>query len=230
MSRRPSIVEIPDIFFQPMHNVNPGLKGLTWRPDAIDRWNAFVPQVEPLIQSGAVVGFFLGDELVWSNITWTQLNLSSSIVKQSFPSCWIFYNEGGAPLWGSYNMNHFHVDYPFVPPAIDYVSTDDYDDMSAVKNPVWMYRKYLYPKMMHNHQRAFVIPPVYGRSDDASCSSSCWDLRQLNQTQQYFRWIEQDELIVGIDGFHMQTYGSDLGLVDLPQTLSCYQTLAKQLL
>lgn len=99
---RPSIVEISDVFFQSMNDVNPQLKGLSWRADALERWNSMVPQIQVLVSSGAVMGFNLGDELVWNNVTWHQLNLSSAVVKESFPELWIFYNEGGAPLWGSY--------------------------------------------------------------------------------------------------------------------------------
>lgn len=101
--------------------------------------------------------------------------------------------------------------------------------MSITKNPVWMYKKFLYPKIKYPHQKVFVIPPVFGKSDDSSCSSECWDQQQKLEATQYFRWIEEDPMIVGIDAFHMQTYGSDLGLVSLPTTLACYQTLAKQL-
>ena len=36
--------------------------------------------------------------------------------------------------------------YPHVPAAVDFVSTDDYTDMAAVKNARWFYNKFLYPK------------------------------------------------------------------------------------
>jgi hypothetical protein len=36
-----------------------------------------------------------------------QLNASSAAVKAAFPSCFIFYNEGGAPLYEGRNINHF---------------------------------------------------------------------------------------------------------------------------
>eukprot|EP01052_Picozoa_sp_SAG31_P014703 SAG31_NODE_922_length_10976_cov_8.838742_11_plen_81_part_00 len=53
----------------------------------------------------------------------------------------------------------------------------------------------------------------------------------LNQTIGYLRWIEDDEKIVGIDAFHLGSYGqTDTGLVDLPQSLACYATLGAQLL
>ena len=36
-----------------------------------------------------------------------QLNATASAVKASFPSCFIFYNEGGAPLYEGRNINHY---------------------------------------------------------------------------------------------------------------------------
>jgi hypothetical protein len=38
------------------------------------------------------------------------------------------------------------ISYPHVPAAIDLVSSDDYGDMSQVKNTRWFYSKFLYPK------------------------------------------------------------------------------------
>ena len=67
----------------------------------------------------------MGDELVWNNVSWADLNATASMVKNDCPEPWIFYNEGGAPLWGNYNVNHVITEYPKIPYDVDYVSTDD---------------------------------------------------------------------------------------------------------
>ena len=79
-----------------------------------------------------------------------------------------------------------------------------------------------------------VIPPVYNVSSLCGTgfmhSVYALDSCILNQTQMYLRWIEQDERIVGLDGFHFGTYGKyDVGLQDLPRSKDCYARLGDQL-
>lgn len=57
------------------------------------------------------------------------------MVKRDCPEPWIFYNEGGAPLWGNYNVNHMHTEYPKIPFAVDFVATDDYGSINT--DPSW---------------------------------------------------------------------------------------------
>jgi hypothetical protein len=50
----------------------------------------------------------------------------------------------------------------------------------------------------------------------------------------YLRWIDADDKIVGLDAFHLSTYGKapgfvDYGTVSMPKTLDCYLTLGDQL-
>ena len=42
-------------------------------------------------------------EIVWSNISWVDLNATATAVKSALPEAFVWYNEGGAPLWGNYN-------------------------------------------------------------------------------------------------------------------------------
>ena len=90
-----------------------------------------MPQLKPLIETKVLIGFMLGDELVWNNISWINLNTTANQVKKDCPDAFLFYNEGGAPLWGSYNVNHMHTEYPKIPPAVDFVATDDYATLNT---------------------------------------------------------------------------------------------------
>jgi hypothetical protein len=159
-------------------------------------------------------------------------------------------------------------EYPHIPAAVDYVSTDVYASINGDwHNAPWQYPKYLYPKMLP-HQRAFVIPPSFnvsfadchgpgecadngptpprgectGRTPARKCTNArglkCpaitdiakLDACILNQTIGYLRWIEADEMIVGLDAFHLNE-GSvfDVGLADMPRSIECYATLGAQL-
>eukprot|EP00656_Telonema_subtile_P019946 TRINITY_DN21139_c0_g1_i1.p1 TRINITY_DN21139_c0_g1~~TRINITY_DN21139_c0_g1_i1.p1 ORF type:complete len:271 (+),score=51.57 TRINITY_DN21139_c0_g1_i1:181-993(+) len=161
LTHRPSMLEIQTTFFQDMADVHPTLKGLTLRPDAMHRWETLAQSVAPLVDRGVISGFFLGDELIWNNITWDQLNATAAAVKNSFPSCFLWYNEGGAPLYALKNKNHFRVQYPYVPEAVDFVSVDDYNNMTLLKGPVWFYNKFLFRKLLpHQAVCQWVVPPT----------------------------------------------------------------------
>ncbi len=56
--------------------------------------------------------------------------------------------------------------YPHVPAAVDFVSTDDYTDMTAVKNARWFYNKFLYPKCGSDMRRIRVS--LHPHTADAS--------------------------------------------------------------
>jgi hypothetical protein len=225
---RGGMLELQQVFFEPMSNIDPTLRGLALRADSEERWKALVPAIVEAVQQGIVIGLFLGDELVWNNITWDVLNRTAAMVKGTFPQCFLYYNEGGAPLYALRNINGFRTPYPSVPESFDFVSSDDYGNMWTTKNPRWFYESFLYPKM-HAAQRAFVVPPVYAWVN-ATHGVPWWDEQELRQAQGYLEWIATDSRLAGINGFHMSSYPpSDLGLISLPNTLLCYQTLAAQI-
>jgi hypothetical protein len=101
--------------------------------------------------------------------------------------------------------------YPHVPAAIDLVSSDDYGDMSQVKNTKWFYNKFLYPKCVSAatasaaaaccsrlsdqrrflsyrllpHQRVMLIPPTYNVTCCAAPSLPDVDACLLKQMRLY---------------------------------------------
>jgi len=62
------------VFFQSIQLVHPKLRGLMPRPSALADWHALLPRIQPLVEKKVIVGFMLGDELVWNNISWVTLN------------------------------------------------------------------------------------------------------------------------------------------------------------
>ena len=224
LTGRGSIFELYTVFWESMKVKHPHLQGLTIRSDWRARWNHTANLISKFVEQGVIIGFMLGDELVWNNITWDQLNETSALVKATFPNCFVFYNEGGAPLYGDHNVNHYKIHYPFVPFAVDYVSTDDYDSMYIHKNARWFYESFLYPKIKFAHQRAWVVPPVYAKYPSNITESD--DYAYLEAIA-YFDWIDHDDRLHGLDGFYLNGPHS---LLTLPKTLKCYQTLAAQMI
>eukprot|EP00040_Diaphanoeca_grandis_P015028 m.76471 g.76471 ORF g.76471 m.76471 type:complete len:143 (-) comp24899_c1_seq1:923-1351(-) len=83
-----------------MKLVNASLRGLAMKPTAMKDWAAMVEEIKPLVDRGIIKGFMLGDELIWNNITWDELNLTATVVKTTFPQAFTYYNEGAGPLYG----------------------------------------------------------------------------------------------------------------------------------
>eukprot|EP01052_Picozoa_sp_SAG31_P014702 SAG31_NODE_922_length_10976_cov_8.838742_10_plen_317_part_00 len=139
-TRRPGILELQGVFFQDMKKSHPTLRGQMVKPTAIADWEALLPKIKPLIAQKIIIGFMLGDEIVWNNVSWVDLDAIATRVKGDCPEPFLFYNEGGAPLWGNYNVNHMHTEYPHIPAAVDYVSTDDYDTIVSFL-PIYRIRR-----------------------------------------------------------------------------------------
>jgi hypothetical protein len=50
-----------------MQVIKPGGAGPT-------AWKALIPSLKPLVEKKVIVGFDLGDEIVWNGVKWTDLN------------------------------------------------------------------------------------------------------------------------------------------------------------
>jgi hypothetical protein len=100
-TKRPGVLELQGVFFGADPNATHNgkkMRGNFLLKDASERWAALLPKIKPLIEKKILVGFMLGDELVWNNVSWVDLNATAAMVKRDCPEPWLFYNEGGAPL------------------------------------------------------------------------------------------------------------------------------------
>jgi hypothetical protein len=148
-----SMLYIGDTFFDFGHGL---------RPDYAHRWEAQAAEVEQLIKSGNIVGFFVGDELVSAkHITWgdiaTAVRTLSSLMKQ-YPHLFVWQNEGGASRWWEKLPNGT------LPSEIDVISIDAYS-LSPNETREW-YKKNLYPVLNPVTQRVFIVPGSFGSRVD----------------------------------------------------------------
>ena len=51
-------------------------------------------------------------------VSWVDLNSTAASIKALCPEPFLFYNEGGAPLWGNYNINHEHTECELTLPLL----------------------------------------------------------------------------------------------------------------
>jgi hypothetical protein len=70
------------------------------RPDYEASWSQTFSILEPLLKSRAVMGVFLGDELAWSCIPFSNISAVADLVRLSIPrgSGIIYYNEAFPPF------------------------------------------------------------------------------------------------------------------------------------
>ena len=73
------------------------LRRLMVKPSGLSDWKAMQPILRPLVEENIIIGFNLGDELVYFNISWASLNEAAAAVKELFPEAFVLYNNGGAP-------------------------------------------------------------------------------------------------------------------------------------
>lgn len=86
----PSLLNVYSTFFS----------GGSLRPDYESSWARTFSTLEPLIQSKVSMGVFLGDELAWSCIPFSNISAVADLVRSSIPrgTGIIYYNEAYPPF------------------------------------------------------------------------------------------------------------------------------------
>jgi hypothetical protein len=141
----PILLHVRSVLFMERHAPSHGL-----RPDYRERWNHTLGSLIPLIDSGAAMGVFLGDELCWDCISWVELKTAADLVRATLPPTLpsksiaalggsitrpiVYYNEAfpvldDAAMWNASCGPEIALPssgggFPFVPPSIDWVSMD----------------------------------------------------------------------------------------------------------
>lgn len=105
-----------------------------------------------MINAGYVVGFFLGDELVWNGLNISSLYIYSNAVRSSFPnrSILTWYNEAAGPISIGFDKFARFQNYS-IPESLSIISVDIYHmdgkDTVFVKTVRDFYEEFIYPKM-----------------------------------------------------------------------------------
>jgi hypothetical protein len=106
----------------------PGLKSAS--PDFKSKWIPAVPELRSLLVNKTIVGFGLGDELVWGGVTPAHYTQYANTVRASFP------RSSGAVIWSNEacffhgprqswrNAKHEDVSNYSIPAALDWFSID----------------------------------------------------------------------------------------------------------
>jgi hypothetical protein len=226
-----------------------------WRllPDFEQRLRRLEPQLAPLLTNGSLLGFFLGDELLWNGLPFIELQAYSATMRAVFGHKAVLYEneawpsliptmKGAGQYAGDLGATPDAELLLHVPAELDWFSVDIYPDMFSPGGLVTMYHSFIRPKMLSN-QSFVLVPPFYGernatRDTVTDCDDSDCDAAMARWADVCARWVQgrwkDSERIVAAMPFHWMdlwrpgTEGSRaLGGKELPKARARWEQLGR---
>eukprot|EP00048_Salpingoeca_helianthica_P006525 m.99664 g.99664 ORF g.99664 m.99664 type:complete len:308 (+) comp14040_c0_seq1:39-962(+) len=199
-----SLLLVLDTFFTFIPN------RLILRNDWQQSWATFAQQAEPLLANHTIIGFNLGDELVWNCLAPENLTIVANAVRERFPRgrAIIWYNEATPPLSQDLDScGHTHLGYK-IPTTLDWFSTDIYhmDGVAAGWVNQWVrgfYDQYIFPHLSPG-QQVILVPGAFGSdvnhypNGTYICNRSCYDTMCAYDAQDFATWAANDARVVGV--------------------------------
>eukprot|EP01116_Phalansterium_solitarium_P005425 TRINITY_DN1703_c0_g1_i1.p1 TRINITY_DN1703_c0_g1~~TRINITY_DN1703_c0_g1_i1.p1 ORF type:complete len:312 (-),score=16.40 TRINITY_DN1703_c0_g1_i1:33-968(-) len=209
------LYQVDGIFFE--SGTRDGLPALVLRVDWLTSWQSYLPLFNSLLSNGTIIGFFIGDELVWNGLQFSDLILASNQIRTDYPHSFIWENEavpvfqclptqtpnctdGPWPACCDYAKRPIIKNGVAIPPALSAVSIDMYS-----WNPNWnliaevqaYYKQYLYPGLLAN-QSVFLVPGSAASTHNPICNVSCYDELCARDAQAFYEWAQADPLVAGM--------------------------------
>lgn len=180
-------------------------------PSASKSIAALRPLAAELLQNGTIIGFNLGDELLWNCLDPQNLTKGAQIIREAFPkgSAVIWYNEAAffhsLPAKDSCGTPHADLK---IPEELDWFSVDIYHMDGPVTGWVdeyvrtW-YDSIIYPNLTSS-QRVLLVPGAFGSdvnhypNGTYVCDRECYDRMCAQDAADFVAWAQEDERVVGI--------------------------------
>ena len=202
----PSLLLVYDAVFQQSSS------RMILQPNWYDQLKSLMTAAAPLFSSGALIGYNLGDELVWNCLSPANLTLVVDAVRASCPrgSCTLWYNE--AAVFGSSagfhdSCGNFVGDFS-IPKSLDLFSTDIYH-MNGVEEG-WVdsrvrawYETWIFPNIT-SEQKVVLVPGSYGSNVNHYpngtyvCDKTCYDVMCAHDAQDFKAWALADDRVAGV--------------------------------
>ena len=198
-----------------------GYNNMVWKghsgvlPGWQDRVTSTLIAASSRIASGAVVGLFLGDEIVCSgmpveNLTAVAAFCKKKLTQMGYTQALVYLNEcSGSFLENSPNRRPNDYFKDSIPAGLDIISYDSYQLSNNTKfapTPWWLqepignrlfYKTHILPKL-GPHQKFMVVPGFYGNDSATADEQTLQDGRLLAKLEQYWTWMKEDPKVVGI--------------------------------
>ena len=191
-----SLLLVKDAFFSG--------KGI--RPDFQSAWGRIEKEARPLFTNGTLLGFNLGDELVWNCVEPSAIRTAVATIRQSFPAgeAIIWYNEAAMDLSNAPkdSCGKRHPDFT-IPPQLDWFSVDIYHMDGVVDG--WVsshvktyYEKHIFPNITGPNQKAVLVPGSFGSHVNHNCNKSCYDIMISHDAVDFAEWAVTDPRIAAV--------------------------------
>ena len=226
-----SLLLVFDAFFVSAPNA------LVLRSDYAARWAAMAAAARGPLAAGWLLGFNLGDELVWNCLSPTNLTVAADTVRATFPrgAAIIWYNEATPPLEHDIDScGHTKLGYS-IPPSLDWFSTDIYhvDGIVAgwvASNVRSFFETKIYPRLAAG-QLVMLVPGSFGSdvnhypNGTYVCDRACYDRMCAFDASDFFAWASTDPLVVAIMPWNWQGCPSCNGSRWTPPNTCCMDEL-----
>lgn len=198
-----ALLSVRDLFFG---SVN-GSFGL--HPDYQTRWTAQIPLYNTLLHNNTIMGFNMGDELVWNCLKPADLETAIDQVRNSYPvgQAIIWYNEAAMIQDPHDSCGNKHPDYQ-IPKNLDWFSVDIYHMDGEVDG--WVneyvqkyYQTWIYPNLT-SIQHALLVPGSFGSNVNHYpngtyiCNNSCYDIMCTHDAHDFYSWAQSDPRVAAI--------------------------------
>ena len=88
------ILKVHGIFFERTAKASLKKGSLALRSDFQELWaKSRKDYIDSLVSSKAIMGFYLGDELIWQGLEILELEKAARQIRDSFPDAIVWYNE-----------------------------------------------------------------------------------------------------------------------------------------
>eukprot|EP00242_Pyramimonas_sp_CCMP2087_P008204 CAMPEP_0198204154 /NCGR_PEP_ID=MMETSP1445-20131203/7536_1 /TAXON_ID=36898 /ORGANISM="Pyramimonas sp., Strain CCMP2087" /LENGTH=710 /DNA_ID=CAMNT_0043875895 /DNA_START=44 /DNA_END=2176 /DNA_ORIENTATION=- len=211
---------------------------LRLRADYLEQWELMWPTLKELYTNGSIVGFVLGDELLWMGLDWASIETAANLIRHDFPGSIIWMNEASGVV-GS-GCNHFHVctNWTHVPAAINWFSLDRYwttsrhtDHAARLREN---YEKHLIPKLNRN-QSIVLVPGAFASAYNKKCKKDCYDGFCSNDAKEYVEWALEDGRIAAIIPYHWhycrgcRTTRNEVGVQGMNATRAMWRMIGRNI-
>ena len=167
-----------------------------------------------LLANKSIVGFNLGDELVWNCLPPGELRMGVDLIRKSFSrgKAIIWYNEATPVLSDGISQCNRTAAQPMqpytIPDGLDWFSIDMYHTNGPERGWVGshvrkFYTQFIYPNLTAN-QRVLLVPGAFGshvnlyKNKTYVCDNHCYDVMCALDAAEYYSWAKEDPRVVAI--------------------------------
>lgn len=164
-----------------------------------------------MLANETIIGFNLGDEVVWNCFPIETVHTVSNTLRASFPDAVIWYNEAVGPVvhntmagsCGNYTPFNFTL-----PKSMSWFSVDKYHKNGFVEgwvedNVRTLYEDSIYP-LLTPEQKVLLVPGAFGSDHNYDtngtmvCDRECYEYMCSRDALDFVQWAKEDTRVVGI--------------------------------